>query len=265
MGDDADWECRICTFINSADRRRCEVCGRGPKGQPPPSDLEKMKKRCPTPADFIKTSRGPIGNVFTKSRWCKTDDVISVLDEVKPPSQFAKFCEYPTKHLKHITETIDVDINAQDERGNTILIAACQNRRVKDLDGSKQCALVKELIQRKADVNMRNVEGHTALHMCHKFKYQETADLLEAKGAKDTIRDFKGHTPKEHAKHIHDIHAAQEAAYEEKMQKLTQARIAVRQAARIASRPQSAASVKSNKSRPQSAASTISQISEKSS
>lgn len=223
-----------------------------------------MKKRYPTPAQFIQSARGPMGDVFTKSRWCKTDNVVNALDEVKPESQFKKFCEYPPKHLKHITSAIDVGINTLDERGNTILIAACQNRRAKDLDGSKQCALVKELIQRKADVNMRNVDGHTALHACLKFQYQETADLLIANDAKDTIKDFKGHTAKQHAQHIRDTHAAQEAAYEEKMNQITQARMAVRQAAREASRPQSAASAKSNKSRPQSAVSTKSFASDKS-
>ena len=67
------------------------------------------------------------------------------------------------------------DINLQDERGNTALMAAVKTG---DID------IVKFLLHAKANVNLRTKHGNTALKITRKIGYTKIVELLKKAGAK---------------------------------------------------------------------------------
>ncbi|HAZ12347.1 MAG: hypothetical protein A2X86_03830 [Bdellovibrionales bacterium GWA2_49_15] len=84
----------------------------------------------------------------------------------------------------------DVGVNAQDENGKTPLMAAAQAplRGLFTLSGRKNRKIVKYLLDHKADVNLKDNDGRSALHY-HVNKYnlykydQKKLDLLLKAGA----------------------------------------------------------------------------------
>lgn len=82
---------------------------------------------------------------------------------------------------------LDMDRD-RDEKGNTLVITACQN-------GNKR--LLKELLRRGADPNVQNSAGNTALHFLFAYGFRELGEYLVSKGADDTIQNHEGLTAHE--------------------------------------------------------------------
>jgi hypothetical protein len=82
----------------------------------------------------------------------------------------------------------DVDIDARDELGNTLLHVASQN-------GNKR--VVKLALRRGANINLRNNGGNTPLHYAYAYGFEELGEYLKAKGADDTLQNLEGLTPYE--------------------------------------------------------------------
>ena len=78
-----------------------------------------------------------------------------------------------------------VPVDSQDSQGNTMLIVACQNNHRK---------VAKEALRRNCDVNHQNLRGHTCLHFCFAYKYNELGDYLIEKGADPGIINMYGRT-----------------------------------------------------------------------
>ena len=79
-----------------------------------------------------------------------------------------------------------VNIDRQDEQGNTLLMVACQNNNKK---------IVKALLRRGANTNVRSLTGDTALHHAFGLSYTDLGEYLVAKGgADDSILNCKGLT-----------------------------------------------------------------------
>nr|CCA14115.1 conserved unknown protein putative [Albugo laibachii Nc14] len=78
-------------------------------------------------------------------------------------------------------------VNKRDDKGNTLLIVACQNANQ---------LLVEFLLGQKADINLQNFQGNTALH--YAFAYDTSGVLAEymiGQGADDTIENVYGLSP----------------------------------------------------------------------
>jgi hypothetical protein len=77
-------------------------------------------------------------------------------------------------------------IDAEDEKGNTLLLLACQNSNKR---------LVEMLILRGANINHQNAQGNTALHFALAFdKEGELGEYLIEHGADDSIENINGFT-----------------------------------------------------------------------
>ena len=88
--------------------------------------------------------------------------------------------------LKRIEESLRLgfDINSEDEKGNSLLLVACQNGHRKMLD---------LLLNRGASIDHQNVQGCTALH--YALAYDQTGELAEfliEKGADDSLENVLG-------------------------------------------------------------------------
>jgi len=79
----------------------------------------------------------------------------------------------------------ELNVDVEDETGNSVLIIACQNNHKK---------IVKELLRRSCDVNHQNHKGHTCLHYCFAYKYAELGQYLISKGADSSLRNHFGLT-----------------------------------------------------------------------
>ncbi len=78
-------------------------------------------------------------------------------------------------------------IDAEDERGNTLLLVASQNSNKK---------LVEMLLVRGAAINHQNAQGNTALHFALAFGSEgQLGEYLIEHGADDTIENIEGMTP----------------------------------------------------------------------
>jgi len=251
----------------------CDVCGRGRKGQAPPDELQVMRDKYPTPPQGgFKTDLtwGRYESIFTKAKWGKVDDVIECLNSTPPASQYEKFCYDMPPHLIKISdEDVPFQVNSVDSQGNTLLMCTLLNQHRKDEDGQRQCAIIEACIQKKADVNLRNKEGHTALHKAYAFQYTEAAELLLKHGAKETVKDWNGRTPKQYAEWLKAEFEKVDEAYRIKMQAIEQKRLERKKAAKEelmasskASKQNRPGSAASKPSRPGSVASVASQPSE---
>jgi len=63
--------------------------------------------------------------------------------------------------------------------------------------------LIPVLLERGANLNLKNADGQTPLHTASTYGYKENAKLLLDKGADTSIKDNKGMTPAEFA-HTND-------------------------------------------------------------
>ena len=68
------------------------------------------------------------------------------------------------------------DVNAEDLRGYTALMAASDTGQLK---------AVKVLVDKGADINAEDVNGRTALFQASKYGDKQVVDFLKARGAKE--------------------------------------------------------------------------------
>ena len=139
----------------------------------------------------------------------RSDKVQSIIDQVPFKSELERFTTPLPRHLLSIVDEPGpprhkCDIDWQDIKGNTILMAACQvcmavssvaagliamqNVPMKDDGEAKQAEMLRQLLTQKADVNMRNRDGQTALHLVVKFQYNTLEQVLLDAGADPGIK-----------------------------------------------------------------------------
>lgn len=105
------------------------------------------------------------------------------------PSLDTVFSQARNGRIKRVEESLNLGfpIDAEDERGNTLLLVATQNRNKK---------LVEMLLLRGADINHQNASGNTALHFALAFDPEGAlSEFLIEHGADDTIENIEGLTP----------------------------------------------------------------------
>lgn len=94
-------------------------------------------------------------------------------------------CSYWCSYVSFIL--IGFALDAEDERGNTLLLLACQNSNRR---------LVEMLLVRGANVNHQNAQGNTALHYALAFDKEGTlGEYLIERGADDTLENLDGLSP----------------------------------------------------------------------
>merc|ERR1711998_469802 len=76
-----------------------------------------------------------------------------------------------------------VDVNVQDENGNSPLHVAAQQ-------GLKRIA--KLLLRRGAKINAVNLAGNTVLHYCFTYSFEELGEYFISKGADDSLVNAAG-------------------------------------------------------------------------
>ncbi|KAJ0404201.1 hypothetical protein P43SY_002044 [Pythium insidiosum] len=99
------------------------------------------------------------------------------------------FSQARNGRLKRLIESVDAgfDINSEDDKGNTLLLIACQNVNVK---------MVEYLVGKRANVNHKNAQGNTPLHFAMAYDAEgKLGEYLIAHGADDTIENVHGLTP----------------------------------------------------------------------
>ena len=108
------------------------------------------------------------------------DKSMVVLKNLLKEREIYLFIEYANSNSRKI------DLNKQDEDGNTFLILSIKNGLDK---------LTKFLLEKKINVNIQNKEGNTALHYALSGKNFLMADLLRKYGALENVVNKLGYTP----------------------------------------------------------------------
>ena len=89
------------------------------------------------------------------------------------------------KQLNNFIDKNEIEVDEQDDKGNTMLLVACQN-------GHKRMAKI--VLRRGANINIQNYLGNTPLHFCYTYGYGDTlGTYLISKGADPDIRNHSGH------------------------------------------------------------------------
>lgn len=99
------------------------------------------------------------------------------------------FSQARNGRIKRLVESLDAGfpINTEDDKGNTLLLLACQNVNQK---------MVEMLIGRQANVNHRNAQGNTPLHFAMAYdNVGLLGEYLIAHGADDAIENNSGLSP----------------------------------------------------------------------
>lgn len=99
------------------------------------------------------------------------------------------FSQARNGRIKRVEESLNMGfpIDAEDEKGNTLLLVACQNSNKR---------LVEMLLVRGAAINHQNAQGNTALHCALAFDAEGAlGEYLIEHGADDTIDNVEGMTP----------------------------------------------------------------------
>jgi len=99
------------------------------------------------------------------------------------------FSQARNGRMKRLVESLDAGfaIDSEDDKGNTLLLLACQNVNQK---------MVELLVTRRANVNHRNAQGNTPLHFAMAYDTEGVlGEYLIAHGADDTIENNSGLTP----------------------------------------------------------------------
>lgn len=105
------------------------------------------------------------------------------------PSLDTVFSQARNGRIKRVEESLNMgfSLEAEDEKGNTLLLVACQNSNKR---------LVEMLLVRGANINHQNAQGNTALHFALAFDAEGTlGEYLIEHGADDTIENVEGMTP----------------------------------------------------------------------
>lgn len=117
------------------------------------------------------------------------DKAKEVREEQGIPTLDTVFSQARNGRIKRVEESINLGflIDTEDERGNTLLIVAAQNRNKK---------LVEMLLLRGANINHQNAAGNTALHYAIAMEPEGIlAEYLIEHGADDTMENVEGLTP----------------------------------------------------------------------
>ncbi|ETL37061.1 hypothetical protein L916_11117 [Phytophthora nicotianae] len=99
------------------------------------------------------------------------------------------FSQARNGRMKRLVESLDAGfpIDSEDDKGNTLLLLACQNVNQK---------MVELLVARRANVNHRNAQGNTPLHFAMAYDSEGVlGEYLISHGADDTIENNSGLTP----------------------------------------------------------------------
>lgn len=105
------------------------------------------------------------------------------------PDADTVFSQARNGRLKRVVESLDAGfpVDEEDEKGNTLLLLACQNVNMK---------MVELLVAKRANVNHKNAQGNTALHFAMAYDADGAlGEYLIARGADDTIENAFGLTP----------------------------------------------------------------------
>jgi hypothetical protein len=120
---------------------------------------------------------------------CAQDQAKQTREEIGIPTVDTVFSQARNGRIKRVEESINLGfmVDTEDERGNTLLIVAAQNRNKK---------LVEMLLLRGANINHQNAAGNTALHYAIALDPEGSlAEYLIEHGADDTIENVDGLTP----------------------------------------------------------------------
>jgi ankyrin repeat protein len=90
------------------------------------------------------------------------------------------------ERVRECIHRIGVNINWQDERGETALMKAARRG-----DGS----VAMELMNARANCDLTNESGNTALHFACKSSHRQIVHLLGEAGADVNLQNSKGNTP----------------------------------------------------------------------
>jgi len=105
------------------------------------------------------------------------------------PTLDTVFSQARNGRVKRVEDSLNLGfpIDAEDERGNTLLLIAAQNRNKR---------LVEMLLVRGANINHQNAKGNTALHFALAFDGEGVlGEYLIEHGANDAIENIDGRTP----------------------------------------------------------------------
>eukprot|EP01038_Epipyxis_sp_PR26KG_P011234 gene11234-15074_t len=109
--------------------------------------------------------------------------------DIGVPTLDTVFIQARNGRIKRVEESLNLGfgIESEDERGNTLLLIAAQNRNKR---------LVEMLLIRGANINHQNAQGNTALHFALAFDSEGIlGEYLIEHGADDTIENIDGLTP----------------------------------------------------------------------
>ncbi|KAK1947931.1 Acyl-CoA-binding domain-containing protein 2 [Phytophthora citrophthora] len=98
------------------------------------------------------------------------------------------FSQARNGRMKRLVESLDAGfpIDSEDDKGNTLLLLACQNVNQK---------MVELLVTRRANINHRNAQGNTPLHFAMAYDGEGVlGEYLISHGADDTIENNSGLT-----------------------------------------------------------------------
>ena len=104
------------------------------------------------------------------------------------PALDTVFSQARNGRIKRVEESLNLGfkIDSEDEKGNTLLLVACQNSNKK---------LVEMLLLRGANVNHQASNGNTALHFALAFDTEGMlGEYLIEHGADDTLENMEGMT-----------------------------------------------------------------------
>jgi ankyrin repeat protein len=105
---------------------------------------------------------------------------------LEAPSLDTVFSQARNGRLKRLEESLNAgfEIDTEDEKGNTLLIIASQNRMKR---------MIELLLTRNANINHQNSQGCTALHYAMVYDTEgEIGEFLISKGADDSIENKDG-------------------------------------------------------------------------
>jgi ankyrin repeat protein len=99
---------------------------------------------------------------------------------------FEVFSQARNGRTKRVEDSLNqgFQIDTEDDKGNTLLLVACQNSNKR---------LLEMLVLRGATINHQNAQGNTALHFALTFDSEGTiGEYLIEHGADDTIENVAG-------------------------------------------------------------------------
>jgi len=112
----------------------------------------------------------------------------AIRNEFGVPTLDTVFSQARNGRIKRVQESLNAGfpVDAEDERGNTLLLVAAQNSNKR---------LVEMLLVRGAAINHQNAQGNTALHFAIAFDSEgKIGEYLIEHGADDTIQNVEGLT-----------------------------------------------------------------------